>query len=253
MLADRFKSKTEKKKKDQTEKDEFEENLESMKTWVRKIEQTTISISSRLAAIERRISNRAQDAALSLLGEGDSGNPGPMQRLFSKLKENRKDKNIEEASRVIDSELSMIEEQLIEQQGELSNIKQQLDNLNATLNDIKKGLEALSNTQSSFNLDISQRVERMEQRAPPVMRIGSKEIPIEITGVIGGLLMFIIAIIVSTGLKDVLISPLFLGLIGFILIGSAVFKTIRFNSNLFNVNLIKGENVVKQIEEDKKD
>jgi hypothetical protein len=72
---------------------------------------------------------------------------------------------------------------------------------------------------------------QLAQRKPLVMRLGAMEIPLEVTGIIGGLLAFTIAMLVWLNQKEVLLSPVFLSGIGILLIGSAVLKTVRLRSH----------------------
>ena len=57
------------------------------------------------------------------------------------------------------------------------------------------------------------------------MHVKGKEIPLEITGIIGGILVFLIAILIGIGGKSFVLSPSFLSLIGCILIGSTLFRS----------------------------
>ena len=63
------------------------------------------------------------------------------------------------------------------------------------------------------------------------MKLGKIKIPVEITGVIGGIIALITAVIIAFGQNYIILSPFFLILVGLILIGSAVFKTYRFTSD----------------------
>ena len=58
MLANNKKNKDNKKKK-KSDLVVYEDNIQSMRSWVRKIEQSANSISSRLSAVEKRISRGA--------------------------------------------------------------------------------------------------------------------------------------------------------------------------------------------------
>ncbi|HEC89140.1 MAG: hypothetical protein DRN12_02695 [Thermoplasmata archaeon] len=57
------------------------------------------------------------------------------------------------------------------------------------------------------------------------MKIGKREVSLEITGIIGGLITFLIAALIFLGGKDVVISPVFLTIIGVILISSSIIKS----------------------------
>ena len=83
MLVNKHKPKTSKKK---TKKNtSSQDNVQSMRSWIRKIEQSTNSVSSRLSAVEKRISQRSMsssnDSIQSNLLEG------PIERIFADLKE----------------------------------------------------------------------------------------------------------------------------------------------------------------------
>ena len=68
----------------------------------------------------------------------------------------------------------------------------------------------------------------MEKRKATV-KVGKIEIPIEITGIVGGLLAFIIAALLFEGYKDLVISPTFVMIIGIVLLLSAALKTYIIN------------------------
>jgi uncharacterized RDD family membrane protein YckC len=74
------------------------------------------------------------------------------------------------------------------------------------------------------------RMKRTERQEPFVMRVGALEVPVEFTGLIGGLLAFIIAILVLIDQKSILLSPVFLFLVGLLLIGFALLKMVRTRS-----------------------
>jgi chromosome segregation ATPase len=205
-----------------------EDTIQSFRSWVRKIEQMTNSISCRLAAVEKRISGQKN---------GNSNNSiltdtmdGPIERIFAVLKEEKSSKNIGEVSRALDKEFTIMQEELIAVQNDISSLKEKIDGLDSYLSGFKEDLKNLKISDSKLLEDIDIRLEKIERREPLAMKIGKMEIPIEITGIIGGILAFIIAIIVIFGNKDIIVSPLFLTLVGFIFIGSALFKT-------FNIGL----------------
>ena len=226
MLVRKPKNKTTKKK---TKKDSStQDNIQSMRSWVRKIEQSTNSVSSRLAAVEKRISKRNMDSP-----GGSIPNTileGPIERIFSDLKDEKNNKDLDEVSKILDSEFSIMQEELVSQENEISSIESQLTTISASLAEIKEEIKKMHTAETQISQDVNVRLEKIERREPPVMRIGSMEIPIEFTGVIGGILVFIIAILVIVGQKEIIISPIFLAVVGILLIGSALFKTINLRS-----------------------
>ena len=56
-----FEMLTQREKKKMLKKEDVvsEDNIQSLRSWVRKIEQSTMSVSSRLSAVEKRLSGRA--------------------------------------------------------------------------------------------------------------------------------------------------------------------------------------------------
>ena len=226
MLVRKSKTKTTKKK---TKKDSStQDNIQSMRSWVRKIEQTTNSVSSRLAAVEKRISRRNMDPPGSSIP--DTILEGPIERIFADLKDGKNNKDLEVLSKILDSEFSIMQEELLSQENEINSLESQLTTISASLAEIKEEIKKMKTAETQISQDVNVRLEKIERREPPVMRIGSMEIPIEFTGVIGGILVFIIAILVIVGQKEIIISPIFLAVVGILLIGSALFKTINLRS-----------------------
>ncbi len=223
MLVNKNKSKTTKKK---TKKNTpSQDNVQSMRSWIRKIEQSTNSVSSRLSAVEKRISRRSIDSSNDSIQSNLLD--GPIERIFADLKEEKSGKDIEELSRILDSEFSIMQEELISRENEITSLEGQLSTISSSLVEINEELKKLQTSETQTSRDVNVRLAKIECREPPVMRIGSMEIPIEFTGVIGGILVFIIAILVIVGQKEIIISPTFLATVGTLLIGSALFKTIN--------------------------
>jgi len=229
MLVDKRKTKAG-KKKTHAGSPPSEESIQSFRSWIRKIEQATNSLSSRLSAVEKRISREKLEYSTNQFS-GDM-KKGCFERIFTVLQEEKKDKNILELSRVIDSDFAALQEELVSQQIEISSLKEKIDELDSLLTSFQEEIKQLQITDSKMLNDVNLRVEKIERREPPMMKLGRMEIPIELTGVIGGILAFIIAILVALGEKEIIISPLFLSLVGFILIGSAVFKTFNIGSTV---------------------
>jgi len=221
MLVD--KRKTKKKKVLHGSKVSSEDTVQSFRSWVRRLEQTANSLSSRLSAVERRLSPRKSSGSSGLM----LGNvlEGPVEKIFNNVKEKKEDKTLEELSKLLDNELYIIRDELVSQQIEITTLKEKIDGVGSSLETIT-GAANKEGTYNSKLLDEFQlRLEKIERKNPPVMKLGDMEIPIEITGIVGGIIAFIMAVIVAVDQSEIIISPLFLSLIGFILIGSALFKT----------------------------
>jgi hypothetical protein len=210
------------KKKVMTEDPSSGENLHSLGSWIHKIEQTTTSVSSRLSAVEKRLSigmRESEDVHLVTM-------EGPVAKLVL----NAKKKNASELARALDGELLLQHNELVKQEQELGLLKEQLVVIEKMNMEITAELQTVHTEMSQMNTTMELRLERTERREPFVMRLGAMEIPIEFTGIIGGLLAFTIAILVTINQKAVLLSPLFLFLVGVLLIGSAMLKMVRTRS-----------------------
>jgi hypothetical protein len=198
------------------------ENLQSLGSWIRKIEQSTTSVSSRLSAVEKRLS-------IGMM-ESESVHLVTMEGPVEKLILNGKKKNASELARALDGELSLLHNELVNQEAQLGSLKEQLVVVEKMNMAITENLQKVHTAMSQMNTTMELRLNRPERREPFVMRLGTMEIPIEFTGIIGGLLAFTIAILVVINQKAVLLSPVFLFLVGVLLIGFAMLKMIRTRS-----------------------
>ncbi len=221
MLVRKRKEKSS-KKRGMNEGSDTEENLQSVRSWIRKIEQTTTSVSSRLSAVEKRLSGRMAESD----GLKNIGIEGPIETLFLHVKK----KNTSEVARVLDSELTFLHNELVKQQQETNGLKEQLVEIEKTNTTMTAELEAVRTTMEEVNTTIERKMNQPERPEPFVMHLGSLEVPVEFTGVIGGLLVFLIAILVLIGQKEILLSPWFLFPVGLLLIGFALIKMIRNRS-----------------------
>ena len=210
------------KKKVMSEAPSSGENLQSLGSWIHKIEQSTTSVSSRLSAVEKRLSIGMR--------ESESVHLVAMEGSVEKLVLNAKKKNASELARALDGELMLLHNELAKQEQELGLLKGQLVVIEKMNMEITAELQTVHTEMSQMNTTMELRLERTERREPFVMRLGAMEIPIEFTGIIGGLLAFTIAILVTIDQKAVLLSPLFLFLVGVLLIGSAMLKMVRTRS-----------------------
>ena len=205
-----------------------DESIQSMQSWVRKIEQTTHSVSSRLAAVEKRLSSKSHeplDVSLS-----DTNDEEPPNILDSEVtKETTKD--LEEIVKFLDKNFITLSDEFTSQKNMITVLKEKFDRIEAAITDNIKELKQHQNQESQATQQINARIVYLEQKEPPILRIGKMKIPIEVTGVIGGILVFLIAILVFVGEKELIVSPLFLTLVGGILLVSAMIKTVHINAN----------------------
>lgn len=225
MLVNKEKT-TKKKQKKST--DNSEENLQSMKSWVRKIEQTTNSVSSRLSAVEKRISARKADSSDDSSTLDANRLDRRLSKVFTGLKEgDTNSKEIVEVSQILDDEFERIQDELISQQIEVESIKENVGNINKSIVEIKNEIKKTREVETKFLTNFRSRLEIIEKRAPPVMKLGNMEVPIEISGVIAGFIAIFAALFVYLNQTSLLVSPAFLGLVGCVFIGSALFKAAK--------------------------
>ncbi|MFH1100684.1 MAG: hypothetical protein V1726_01430 [Methanobacteriota archaeon] len=222
------------------------DTVESLRSWVRKIEQTTLSVSSRLAAVEKRLSGRSTE---SLTGSGSGALvQGSFETVLKRLKEEKKNKVLKEISQIIDQEFSLMQEELCAHRHEINTVKEHLDEVHSVLDRISQEVNQLHMLESQICPDFDRRMQKLERREPPVMRLGHFEIPIEVTGVIGGILAFVVAFLVWMNQRTMVISPWFLTCIGLILLGSAVVKTFHRGSRMMKSLPIIGVEVTEAFE-----
>jgi hypothetical protein len=200
-----------------------EETLQSVRSWIRKIEQTTTSVSSRLSAVEKRLSGRTMESD----GLKTIGIEGPIETVFLK----RKNKNATEIARVLDGELSFLHNEMYRQQQETSGINEHLIEIEKTQTTMKTEFHGIQTAMAELNSTIDLQRKQKERHAPLMMHLGSLELPVEFTGIIGGLLAFLIAVLVLIGQKEILLSPWFLFPVGLLLIGFALIKMVRNRSH----------------------
>jgi hypothetical protein len=229
MLVDKRKAKTG-KNKSRKDSSTSEESIQSFRSWIRKLEQTANSLSSRLSAVEKRISYGSFNSPAGNFQGAVT--EGPIERLFTDLQKEKQDKVVEEISRILDKEFLIMQEELIAQQTEIATLKEKLGEVESHLTGFTEEIKN-SQIQDSKSLnDLTTRLDKIESREPPVMKLAGIEIPIEITGVVGGILAFVLAILVVMDQKEIILSPLFLSLVGLVLIGSAIFKTFHIGSTI---------------------
>jgi len=202
-----------------------EESVQSLRSWVRKIEQSTNSVGSRLTAVETRLSGgyASSDEALMSVMEG------PIERFFSDKQKGKK-KTLDEHARILDHELHCLYSELEKRRQEYQALKEQVDELGQVMPSVQHDLQEIHATITPMLQQLEIKAQMLAQRKPLVMKLGAMEIPVEITGVIGGLLAFTIAILVTLNQKAVLLSPVFLAAVGVLLIGSALVKALRMRS-----------------------
>ncbi len=191
-----------------------EKEIKEMSNWLHRLQQSIESLEKRLDAIERRLSNESFESP----------------HLIMEEKENRKaniPKNIEKLIGKLQDEIEDLKNKLKEGGAERKEIKEAKETkepkepiISIRKSEAKKYDNAI--------LNIERRLEKLERRKATV-RVGKIEVPIEITGIVGGLLAFLIAILLLEGYKGLVISPAFVGFIGMVLIAATAVKTYMMN------------------------
>jgi len=174
------------KKKQEIYSQEEQSSVHTLKTWMHQLEQHIQSISARLHAIENRLATDIDDPEYS---------QHAIDEDYISLKSQHSNQILTEKN-VVNKDYEDIKEAV-------SNLKQEQQRLQA----------AFSHQQKT---SLKQAI---------IMRVGSKELPLEITGIIGGSLALLVAVLIAIGGKGLVISPPFLVLIGFILIGSSFVRS----------------------------
>ena len=200
---------------------DHEKTLQEMMIWLRKIEQSTESISARLAAVEQRLSLKTR---LSHPQWFINNETNEKTKLSASSVSSENMVNSEINKDMFLKELAAMQSLLTDQQEKIVSLEnktmkmktkettfqQSLDQLTEHINHIKNNVENLQKRQLKRSFS---------------MKVKGREIPIEISGIIGGVLAFIVAILIGIGGKNIVVSPIFLAAIGCVLIGSSLFRS----------------------------
>ncbi len=204
-----------------------DDNVQAMRSWVRNIEQATNSIGSRLTAVEKRISLRKNNQLISSIPSFKIVEK-PIQNVLSELKESG---DLEDGIKCLivafENNFAFLDDKIQSQHAEIQILNEKVNELNKSLDDTYKEIKKTRNIQLKFLADFRKRIEKIEKRSPPTMKIGNTEIPIELSGVIAGAISILAAFLVSFNQQNLLISPAFLATIGLVFISSAIFKSIK--------------------------
>lgn len=180
-----------KEKKEKKEKGE--ERNRDLNSWLQRLQQHVDSLEKRLDAVERRLSDKP----------------------FEGVRFGSKSILIEDEQK---SNLSRIE-------NEIANLKKEIESLKkdeTVIISLKKGdvKKEIAN--------IERRLERLEKKKA-IVKVRKIEVPLEITGIVGGFIAFIIAILLFGGYKDIIVSPPFVMFVGIVLLTATALKTYLIN------------------------
>lgn len=101
-------------------------------------------------------------------------------------------------------------------------------NLNSSMEIIRKYEETLNELDHEYQKmkDQINKLSKRQKSSSLIMHVKGKEIPLEITGIIGGILIIIIAFLVAMGGTEFVVSPPFLTISGLVLIGSTILRSV---------------------------
>jgi hypothetical protein len=193
-------------KTDEVDTKELKNHVGEMHTWMRNLEQHLMSLNARLAAVEQRITSsklHSFDYKPSSLNDDTIHSMNSSMIAMNELTTTH--------IKRLDDEISTISEQVTSLQHQQT--------LNVSFHD--KTVQ-----------DIKQ-IKHKNKAQPMIMRLGKKEIPLELSGVIGGFICFIVAGLTFIGATEIVLSPWFLAGIGLLLLGGT------FIRSEFSISLIK--------------
>jgi len=215
-------------RKEEGSKETKEIGTGELRSWIRRIEQNIDSLDKRLDAIERRLSGEK-------FVPPKMGKRGEEGRGYSEALEDE----IRFLSKKMNDEIKTIRTELLKfegvgraissgsKEGAISN-KKSPKVLSLNKPEEKKMVTTSGPTYTRELADLERRMERLEKRKATV-KVGRIEVPIEITGIVGGMLAFVIAALLFEGYKDMVISPVFVMFIGIVLVFAAALKTYVIN------------------------
>jgi hypothetical protein len=139
-------------------------------------------------------------------------------------------KNTGDIVRVLDGELRFLHNEVTMQQNDTGELKGKLQELEKTNETLDSELKVTQSRLSEMKIAWERQMNEAERPKPFVMHVGSFAVPIELTGLIGGSLAFVIAFLVSIEQKEILLSPVFLVSVGVLLLGCTIVKMVRSHS-----------------------
>ena len=121
----------------------------------------------------------------------------------------------------------MIHDELDSQQSDIESTDDKINDLTQLINQLNDDIKKIRDIETRFLTDFRVRLEKIESRAPPVMKVGRVEVPIELAGVIAGVTALLAAFFVTINKSSILVSPLFLAIVGCVFISSALLKSFK--------------------------
>ncbi|HEC77040.1 MAG TPA: hypothetical protein ENI33_07280 [Thermoplasmatales archaeon] len=172
--------------------------------WIQRIELKLDSLEKRLDAVERRLSDEPFEGLR--FGEERMIDHESFGEKFTEVKK----------------EIALIKEEM----NKLKNYKEKIPVIS---------LKKRRNTEQSN--EYMRKIEKIEEKLgeiknKTIVKIGRVEFPMEITGIVGGIIAFIMGILLFLGYRETVVSPSFAILIGIILLFSTGIKIYLVNRNV---------------------
>jgi len=186
---------------------------------LRKMEQTIESLSTRLDAVERRLSDMDFEGPVVI----DNQTPS------SGYTEN----SIRQLSKKMKTEITHLQQELQEIKRAQADAHQpgkadQQSSASPTVIHAGKHNRGGSDAHRKKVAELEQRMEELEGQKATV-QVGRIEIPLEISGIVGGMLAFLIAVLLFQGHRGLVTSPAFVASLGVLLVIAAACKTYLVN------------------------
>lgn len=184
--------------------------------WIQRLKQHVDSLEKRLDAIERRLSEE----------------PFKMAKFGEEKTEETKG-GFREFTSKIEKEIEVLKKEIEEMKREAKFKTEERGSREVVISLKRKGEETTSTNYARDLANIERRLERLEKsrKAAATVKVGKIEVPFEVTGLIGGFLAFLIAILLFEGYKDLVISPPFVMFIGLVLLTATALKTYLINAS----------------------
>ncbi len=204
-------------KKENRADDRQDMDIGDMRGSLRKLEQTIESLSTRLDAVERRLSDMDFEGPVVMDTE-NRPSPHPSIRQLSKK---------------INSEITQLQQELQEIKRAQADTHQpgkagQQSSASPTVIPAGKNNRGGSDAHRKKVAELERKMEVLEGQKATV-QVGRIEIPLEISGIVGGMLAFLIAALLFQGHRGLVASPAFVASLGVLLVIAAACKTYLVN------------------------
>ena len=205
------------KKKTASEK-ASESNLGELSGWMQRMEQNVTSLEKRLDAVERRLSGEI--FRNPKLIESEKGGSAASQNAEKELQAIRAE---------VQRDIAALRQEL-KSKGKSAVEKREKEPPETVVINMKRGAGKTGDDSFFGNdiVNIERRLEKLERRKATVT-VGKIEVPVEITGIVGGVLALIIAALLYADYNKIVVSPPFVMTIGILLLAATILKTYLIN------------------------